>query len=719
MGLFVTDFIRPVSLQDKYPTHLDIYGKGGVHSVDTISARNTITRARRSEGMLSFVKEDNSYYALLGGIENKNWVKIAYFEENIFNFLQPLKNGYIFIGDKNGLAKPSPLLIDIRQDIVDLRRKISNFDELNKLDYNRIWIGDYYNEPVEQLHIGIINLPPLSEAVFPNPISPIIGDFRIPNPTFDYLSPFDWVMSGPFLPQIYATKYDTFGNPIGTDISSSLAMTQVRAAQIMKRFDNANFIVGSSTVEFTWENPKMYLIPESLKQLYGLGTTYTFSKAQSLGNLQTGLLKNTVSNATGTLSTAIAGKDYVDVSAPLQANMQLALIRPELIQEGQDVAKLLSRVERLPVANMYLTTGKYWKGGANNIPIEVDLPTYAPKDAKYVLNVSNDNLPNAQNLSALGSGILKIANFANGIISIASGGKNPLNDDYVRPADLDEEITSRIEADTAIEGTIAALEAEIQAEIAALAGVQAISILGNILGFIGITAGGKAYGDYIRGQLLNVKNKWNSADLNDEGHNAVGDYEFRFPSGYSSDDRGFSTLWFDSYGRSDGHKSEGGLRLFSWDSGGDHIGSDSPVAPLHIGLFGYQNKYHIWPFPNPTAKYKGFIFSIPDFHNESSSDDYYRFPKRFGLYDVTRTIGTWTSNKYGWDSKETIFEYDYNNFTFYKKVVSKEYTKFEKEVDFQKNVRFLGTGAVKIPVGNTDERPSLLEVGMIRFNVNL
>ena len=240
--------------------------------------------------------------------------------DRLYNFISPvtgklpIDRGYTLLGDKDGRSFVSPILIDVRQDIIDLRRKISNFEELNKLDYNRIWIGNYYNEPEEKLHIGVINLPPLAEAVFPNPISPIIGDFRIPNPTFDYLSPFDWVMSGPFLPQIYATKYDTFGNPIGTDISSSLAMTQVRAAQIMKRFDNANFIVGSSVVEFNWENPKMALMPEPLKQLYGLGTTYTFTKAQSLGSLETGLLKNTVNNGTGTLSKAISGEDYVNTA---------------------------------------------------------------------------------------------------------------------------------------------------------------------------------------------------------------------------------------------------------------------------------------------------------------------------------------------------------------------------------------------------------------------
>ena len=117
--------------------------------------------------------------------------------ERLYNFISPvtgklpIDRGYILLGDKDGRSFASPVLIDVRQDIIDLKRKIGNFQELKKLDHNRIWIGDYYNEAVAQLHIGVINLPPLAEAVFPNPISPIIGDFRIPNPTFDYLSPFD------------------------------------------------------------------------------------------------------------------------------------------------------------------------------------------------------------------------------------------------------------------------------------------------------------------------------------------------------------------------------------------------------------------------------------------------------------------------------------------------------------------------------------------------
>jgi hypothetical protein len=641
--------------------------------------------------------------------------------DRLYNFISPvtgklpIDRGYTLLGDKDGRSVASPVLIDVRQDIIDLKRQIGNFEVLKKLDHNRIWIGDYDNEAYPQLHIGIINLPPLAEAVFPNPISPIIGDFRIPNPTFDYLSPFDWVMSGPFLPQIYATKYDTFGNPIGTDISSSLAMTQVRAAQIMKRFDNANFIVGSSTVTFAWENPKMYLIPEPLKQLYGLGTTYTFTKAQSLGNLQTGLLKNTVNNATGTLSTAIAGKDYVEVAAPI-ANMQLALIRPELIQEGQDVAKLLSRVARLPADNMpNLTTGKYWKGGANNIPIEVDIPTYAPTDATYILQRPNVNLPEAQALSSIAGllgGILKCNSL--GVVSIASGGSLPLLDDYVTPANLAEEKTERIGADSAIETALVALEAEVEAEIAALAGVVLISDLIGILIAGGLAITGYNYGQYIKGQTLNVKNRWYSVDNNDECSNATGELRPFSITPYKNEDRGHGTLWFDSSGRGSGQEnymSEGGLRIFSWDSSKIF---NNELAPVHIGLFGYKKNV------TEPDEYKGFIFRSK-FSDDTSSSNY-RFPVNFGLYNVYKRINSYIpayGNSYGWLSDIPIFEYDYNNFNFYKKVVLKEYTNFEKEVDFQKNVRFLGTGAVKIPVGTTYERPSNSETGMIRYNIEL
>jgi hypothetical protein len=289
------------------------------------------------------------------------------------------------------------------------------------------------------------------------------------------------------------------------------------------------------------------------------------------------------------------------------------------------------------------------------------------------------NLPNAQDLksiSGLLGGLLKVDAF--GVVSLALGGNAPLVDDYVKPSNLAEEEAARIGADGAIEAALGALELEMQAEIAALAGVVSLDILGTILGFIGVTAGGKAYGEYIRGQTLNVKNTWRSSDLNDEGHNAVGDYEFRYPSGYSSDDRGRGTLWFDSKGRNATDKGEGGLRVMSWDSGGDHLGFDSPLAPAHIGIFGYQNKYHIAPIANPTPIYQGFIFRS-EFYDDNSNDNY-RLPKNFGLYDVKRTISTLSTQRFGWQSEIPIFEYNHEHFNFFIKIINKDVVKFEKNI---------------------------------------
>lgn len=721
-GVKLSDFIVPMSALDTYPTNLDIFGKGGIHSVDTIPNRDAITSERRSEGMLSFTKNNESMYALLGGVTNDKWFKLFDFSDNKINFNIACDPNYVLLGNKDGLAKPSPRLRDMQFDIIDLRRELDTIGVLETLDHNRIWIGDYTNRPVMQKTIGVNNLPLLGAALFPIPLLDV--SIPIPNPTFDPTSGWDYIMSSPWLNQIYAGSPNLLNTSTETKISSSLAFAQIKAAQAIKRLDNAGFIVKNKTINYSWENPAYSFVTDPLliaaMELYGLGTTYTFDKAQALDELGVGLLKN---SAAGDLSLGVSGKDYVDVAAPI-ANMQLALIRPLAQDEqGQDISKLISRIDKVPIENLTnLTTGKIWQG-VNNRPTEVTLSEagIADKNATYILQTPDNNLPYSQALSSISGllgGILKCNSL--GVVSIASGGSTPLINDYVTPANLAEEKAERIGSDSAIETALVAFEAETEAQIAALAGVQALSALATILGFMGITASGTAYGDYIRGQLLNVKNNFDSSDLNDEGHIAVGDFEFRYPSGYTTDNRGKGGLWFDSNGRNlnlPSANSSSGLRLFSWDSGGDHLGYDSPLAPLHIGIFGYQNKYNVAPIPNPTPIYKGFIFES-DFNNDKNSADY-RFPLKFGLYDVKRTISSFFTQRWGWDSKSTIFEYDYNNFSFYKNVKFNNYTNFEETVDFQKDVKFLSKGAIKIPVGNTNERPSNSQVGMLRYNTEI
>lgn len=680
----------------------------------------------------------------------------------LYNFISPLTGkipidrGYILLGDKNGISYSSPVLIDVRQDIIDLKRQIGNFEELKKLDYSKIWIGDYDNEAYPQLHIGIINLPPLAEAVFPNPISPTIGDFRIPNPTFDYTSPFDWVMSGPFLPQIYATKYDTSGNPLGTDISSSLAMTQVRAAQIMKRFDNANFIVGSSTVTFAWENPKMYLIPQVLKDLYGLGTTYTFTKAQSLGNLETGLLKNTVTDGTGTLSKAISGEDYVNTADIPVGN--LVILDPLYPLSGHKLIAPTQFTTRgneanefgYPTANTIKvltgTSSSYTKLAitsiaagslikiSNNfgelIPAVKDTDYISPDsiDFKFEKIISiikllvgvNDAVDFFSITTSQASNLNKIVKTIGGVQSnidmvdvtitqasqLTNAVKNAVG--LGNTADIFDTASKAADVYTNKSALV-----ELEAQIAALAGVVAISDLVGIFAIGALAVTGYNYGQYIKGQSLNTKNTWFSVDDNDDASNATGELRPFQITPFKNENRGRGTLWFDSNDRGSGrtdYNAEGGIRVFSWDS--SPKGSRNELAPVHIGLFGYRKNYTV------ADEYKGFIFRS-EFSDDTDGPNY-RFPTKFGLYDVYKSIHSYISGmKYGWQNMNAIFEYDYSNFNFYKPVVLKEYTRFEKEVEFQANIKCSGTGALKIPVGNTSQRPSNLEVGMIRFNTNL
>ncbi|WPY01518.1 hypothetical protein Trichorick_01431 (plasmid) [Candidatus Trichorickettsia mobilis] len=719
-GIKVSDYIRPLGISDVYPTHLDIFGKGGIHSVSSILGRDNITTERRSKGMFAFVEENNSFYSLLKGLDNQSWVKLfGLDQDNNLDFQIFCPKGYTLVGDNNQIARPSPILIDIRQDIIDLRRNVDKLDVLGKLDHNRIWVGDYTNRPEERLQIGVVNLPTLGAALFPEPTG--LLEIAIPNPTFNHLSASDWIMSGPWLPQIFAGFVDTdLSSPL-TKVSSSLAMTQIRTAKNFKLFDNSAFIVANKTVSFFWDNPA-YLIADidpklkAVMELYDLGTTYTFTKAQSLGELESGLLKNTVDNHIGTLSKAIPGTDYVELTdipiGPLVVYNQDKFISPTSFKTrknkpnefGEPTPNVLNILEGplaifTKLALTALETGLLVKIGLSGeligatkgtdyvTPNEIgDINTKLDKLAllvklligvKVTTDIVDITLDQAKNLNKVVKTIVGVKDAVD-MVDVTFNQANALTTAVKNAVGVAEtaEIVD-LTAKAATVATNAASLVEIEAQIAALAGVQTLTALGTILGFVFTVFGGYEYGQYIRGQTLNVKNTWKAADLNDEGHNAVGDFEFRYPSGYSSDDRGHGTLWFDSRGRSSSHRSSAGLRLFAWDSGADHMGSDDPLAPLHIGIFGYQNKYHVAPRANPTPIYKGFIFES-DFDNDNGGifgdNPNYRFPKRFGLYDVTRTISTFFTQSWGWDSKNTIFEYDYQNFNF------------EKPVKFNKNI---------------------------------
>lgn len=70
---------------DTYPTHYDFLGQGGLHTVADLTARNAITTARRSWGMVAILESDGGKYVLanvgMGGVntditDNANWISL-------------------------------------------------------------------------------------------------------------------------------------------------------------------------------------------------------------------------------------------------------------------------------------------------------------------------------------------------------------------------------------------------------------------------------------------------------------------------------------------------------------------------------------------------------------------------------------------------------------------------------------------------------------------
>lgn len=509
----------------------------------------------------------------------------------------PLKMGYSFLGDQNGYSWQSPILMDMSQDIIDLRRKINRFQNL-KLNY--LWTGSEKGKPIERLQLDIKNLPVLGAALFPFPdimLIPTPPPVAIPNPTFNHLSLSDWVMSGPWLPQIFAGKANATDilslNPSNpeTIVSSTLAMTQINVIQALKRLDNASFIVKSKKITWIWENFKMTVIPNVVKKLYNLDNEYTFSEAQALDELETGLILNTE----GTLSTAIGGKlpdeahyvrpiDLIEEIEAVETSVAAAIgtLEEEITTIVAQIAGLYL-IEGASTALSIITTVEKWF--EKEKPQEPIRPN-PPVDPDHLTDKEKEEWDNYQLALNKYNLLLKAFNTK-----------------------------------------VTVVENQIKAE-------------------------------FTKGNNLRVNNNFDDVDFNDEAYNATAPSIENFTDknqtknefGYSYLDRGHGTLWFDCKDKTEQTLSEGGLRIFSWNS--SKPTSQKSLAPVHIGLFGYQN--------TPTPKYKGFIFS-------SDFDD--QLPKHFGLYEVERSISSTTNHNDGWDNKEPIFEYDLQGFKFNKNIV--------------------------------------------------
>jgi hypothetical protein len=167
-GLVVTGYITTTDGADTYPTHKDNLGKGGVHSVFTLVARDGISTQRRSEGMQCFVIEELSMYQLVGGITNDYWTLIYNIIDGNINFNIKCATDYVLIGDYDGNIIASPQLLDARLDLVEMRKsnlligsqnhKFPNAQVLDKLIdgfmYNNVGkVSTYSRIPLDKLPV--------------------------------------------------------------------------------------------------------------------------------------------------------------------------------------------------------------------------------------------------------------------------------------------------------------------------------------------------------------------------------------------------------------------------------------------------------------------------------------------------------------------------------------------------------------------------------------
>jgi hypothetical protein len=396
----------------------------------------------------------------------------------------PIQKDYVLVGDHQGFSIPSPILIDIRLDILQLKKdvddiipfpidasfiikapdvRIPNAQALNTLS-NGIMVNNLGAiETTETININ--NLPPLGLTSVPNPFT------------------------GGFVGKVWE------GNAVGRPEQSNIVgemFTDIVAL-------NARFLLGE------------FVMGDALVQA-------TYPKAQFLINLEDGILKKTGK----VLEHAVSGTDYVDAfSNPIerilpvwQVNNSKLLVNTGVSIDGQNRISGIDTVNtQFVIASDQITSNTsifglndvgtrevkiydYWNGAGrltksvnlkgpgqlnsnltwimpsavsttgqalldigNNLVGErlLGFSNISPTDASYILNKPHEHLTNAQAISELAGGILKGAT-GTGTISIASGGKVPVTNDYVRPIDLQEEILETRAFSTA-EATAAELSA--------------------------------------------------------------------------------------------------------------------------------------------------------------------------------------------------------------------------------------------------------------------
>ena len=397
----------------------------------------------------------------------------------LHNFISPVTGrvlcdpDYILVGSRNGVAIPSPILIDIRLDLIDIRKEIDDLEAINQrvgfiisepdaglpkaqalstlddgfmyntggiisttndaplpnLEYKHLWIGDSNNKPQAVTTIDIDNLPSL-------------GTTDVPTPT------------GGFVGKVWE------GTSSGRPEESSIVGEMFADIGIL----NAKFLAG--------------------KFVMNSGLTASFPAAQFLNALTAGALVKTSSTGNGKLESVVINQDQVLMGGANNVPESRARIGVEnlpLLAEGKlwrgganSIPESVTTIDIINLPN--LTNNRVWQGNTEGRPAEVEL-NFAPSDATYIIKQPNAILTNAQVLNELGTGMAKIV--VGGAFAIAIP-----DEDYATKATL-EQIKAETEefknqaATSAEEASASATEAATSATEAAASATEATTAAGE------------------------------------------------------------------------------------------------------------------------------------------------------------------------------------------------------------------------------------------------
>jgi len=297
---------------------------------------------------------------------------------------------------------------------------------------------------------------------------------------------------------------------------------------------------------------------------------------------------------------------------------------------------------------------------------KLDFVNVASNAAKYIIQQPNENLPNAQALDSLGLGLIKTT--AGGVLAQAIAGT-----DYVTPLALEEETTARIEGDSVLEGSIATVAAETQAQITAITGYGSLALLTEFLVNLGWTTG---YSEYLWNKYRPIlsSNSYADTDKTDKVGGKIG---------------------FDASHLGNAGAFKPGVRVISYDSSSVFA---NDLFPVSMGLFGRRDQLGV------TSVQDGIVWQ--SYFENNSSSPHYRFPKNFGMYHVGHDEGS-----IGWNRQERLLmEYRYYDDKF----------SFEKKTEFKEIVKF-SASATGMSIGNTAQRPKLADLyaGLTRINTDI